>query len=128
MRIFNTILLLALLFCVSCAKVPKTAGPDVWRKVEFDLSQLDADGLRGPPDGKVSLAYEFCIPKGDLYREQVRAIDSTVQFMGGSRGRIGATKQQCLCIGYTHQKGHRDVLRALAELPYVDRIIQCHFE
>ncbi len=33
------------------------------QKVELDLARLDADGLRGPPDGKVSVSYEFCIPK-----------------------------------------------------------------
>ena len=98
------------------------------RKVEFDLAQLDAEGLRGPADGKVAVSYEFCIPNTDECKARVKAIDPTVQFMPGSRGRIGAGKQECLCIGSTHQKNFRQVLQALANLPYVARIIECHFE
>ena len=101
---------------------------DAWKKVEFNLDQLDRDGLRGPTDGKVALSYEFCIPNTDDAKAQVRAIDRTVQFMPGSRGRIGATKQQCLCVGATHQENYRAVLLSLAELSYVEQIIECHFE
>jgi hypothetical protein len=104
------------------------ATEHVWAKVEINLAQLDAAGLRGSPDGKVSVSYEFAIPNTADCKAQVRAIDRTVQFMPGSRGRIGAAGDQCLCIGSTHQKNHRSVLRALAELPYVERIIECHFE
>ena len=28
-------------------------------KVQLDVSSLDDDGLRGPPHGKVAVAYEF---------------------------------------------------------------------
>ena len=121
--------LLAVLFLsAACARTREAAVDDVWQKVEFDLTRLDADGLRGPPDGKVSLSYEFCIPNTDERKAEVKAIDRTVQLMSGSRGRIGAGKDQCLCIGFTHQENYREVLRALAELPYVERIIECHFE
>ena len=58
----------------------------------------------------------------------MKAIDRTVEFMAGSRGRIGAGKGECLCIGHTHQENFRQVLAALAALPYIDRIIECHFE
>ncbi len=123
------ILLGALVFvCVSCVQTRPEANPGVWQKVELDLSQLDKDGLRGPPDGKVSVSYEFAIPNTAECKAEVRAIDRTVQFMPGSRGRIGAGKNECLCIGSTHQPDYRGVLRALAELPYVTRIIECHFE
>jgi hypothetical protein len=100
-----------------------------WRqtKVELDLTRLDQDGRRGPPGGKVSVAYEFCIPNRDACRAEVCAIAPNVQFMPGSRGRIGAGKDECLCIGTTG-KDFRDVLKRLAELPYVKRIIECHFE
>jgi hypothetical protein len=94
----------------------------------MDLTQLDGDGLRGPPDGKVAMAYEFAVPNIEECKAQVKAIDSTVKLMPGSRGRVGAGKDECLCIGSTHQRNWREVLRRLAELPYVDRIIECHFE
>jgi hypothetical protein len=97
------------------------------KTVELDLTRLDKDGLRGPPDGKVAVSYEFCIPNTDTCKAEVKAIDPTIQFMPGSRGRIGAGKDECLCIGTT-QKDYRDILNRLAELQYVKRIIECHFE
>jgi len=106
---------------------PETTHPSE-RKIELDLAVLDSDGLRGPPDGKVAVSYEFSIPNTDACRAEVKAIDRTVQFMAGSRGRIGAGEGECLCIGSTHQERFREVLHALAELPYIERIIECHFE
>lgn len=97
-------------------------------KVALDLDALDADGLRGPADGKVAVAYEFKIPDTEANRAEVRSIDPTVEFMGASRGRVGAGAGECLCIGSTHQPNYRDVLARLAALDYVDRIIECHFE
>lgn len=103
--------------------VPRDPGP----KVELDLTKLDKNGLRGPADGKVSVSYEFCIPNTDKCKAAVKAIDPTVQFMPGSRGRIGAGKDECLCIGET-RANYREVLTRLADLPYIKRIIECHFE
>jgi hypothetical protein len=100
---------------------------DPWKKVEIDLSQLDDDGLRGPPDGKVAVSYEFCIPNTDVCKAAVKMIDRTVQFLPGSRGRIGAGPGECLCIGTT-RKGFRLTLQRLAELDYIKRIVQCYFE
>jgi len=126
---FTTIGLAACLLVSSgCLQMRSAGGHEAWRKVELELSQLDADGLRGPPDGKVSVSYEFVIPNTADCKAEVEAIDRTVQFMPGSQGRIGATKRQCLCIGSTHQADHATVLLSLAKLPYVERIIECHFE
>lgn len=120
-------LLGVLVLCASCAGVPPAASSDAWRKGELNLNQLDENGLRGPSNGKVSVAYEFCIPNRERCKAEVKAIDRTVQFMPGSPGRIGAGRNECLCIGATN-KDYRDVLRRLAELPYVNRIFECHFE
>jgi len=136
----NRIPLFLIVVNLSCAAVPTTAPAtapdsrpttmpaDPMRKVELDLSRLDKNGLRGPADGKVAVAYEFKIPNTPECKRQVRAIDRTVQFMPGSRGRIDTGRGECLCIGSTHQKNFRHVLRRLAALPYVERIIECHFE
>lgn len=97
-------------------------------KLQLDLAGLDADGLRGGPGGKVALSYEFSIPDRTACRDEVRSIDRTVAFHPGSRGRVGAGPDECLCIGSTHQPQHRDVLQRLAALPYVARIIRCDFE
>ena len=60
--------------------------------IEFDLNQLNEQGLRGPANGQTSLAYEFKIPNTDQHKAEVKAIDASVRFMAGSRGRIGAGK------------------------------------
>ena len=117
-----------MLLSLSCAHMRGVNGRDTWEKVELDLALLNANGLRGPPDGMVAVAYEFSIPNTDDCKAQVMAVDPTVQFMPGSRGRIGTRGDECLCIGSTHQKDYLAVLQALADLPYIERIIECHFE
>ena len=109
----------------ACLDPPEPPAPPT--KIELDLTKLDANGLRGPADGKVSVAYEFCIPNTDKCKAQVKGIDPGVRFMPGSRGRIGARKDQCLCVGET-RANYRTVLKRLAALPYIKRIIECHFE
>ena len=79
-------------------------------KINIDPSQLD--DVHG-------VAYEFCIPQDDAKRAEVRAIDASIQFYRGGRGRIGCTRDQILCIG---EKGTRAVLLKLASLDYVARI------
>ena len=128
MRIANITIAAILLMCVSCVGPSRRTADSPEHKVEIDLTQLDAEGLRGPPDGKVAVSYEFCIPDTEAHKAEVRAIDASVEFMSGSRGRIGAGPQECLCIGSTHQDDFRNVIKALARLDYVERIIECHFE
>ena len=147
LRIANILLLGVLVMCVSCAEAPPKAPPEappevqpeatskvppkrppaVSPKIEFDLSKLDANGMRGHGSGKVLAAYEFCIPNTAKCKAEVRAIAPGVRFMPGSRGRIGAGKNECLCIGET-DANYRTVLGRLADLPYIKRIIECHWE
>ena len=112
---------------VSCTDAPPAGSLDPMRKIEFDLTQLDQEGLRGPPEGKVAVSYEFAIPNTEEAKAEVRAIDPSVQFMPGSSGRVGATKQECLCVGTTGKNFH-GILKRIASLPYVKRIIECFFE
>jgi len=114
--------------CIAGCGRPAQAPLDPRAKIELDLEALDADGLRGPPDGKVAVDYEFAIPDTAAAREAVSRIDPSVAFMAGSRGRIGAKPGECLCIGSTHQPHHREILLALARLPKIARIIECHHE
>lgn len=97
-------------------------------KIKFSLDRIRPDGLRGPPDGLVSVAYEFCVPAGEAFYQQVRQIDPSVKFYPGSRGRIGCAPGQALCIGETHQPGWRQVLLKLAAQPYIAEIRECYFE
>ena len=96
-------------------------------KIRFDLTALDAAGLHGSPDSLRALDYEFCIPERPYSIAQVQSIDASVRMLK-SRGRIGCSAGELLCIGNTHQPGYRDVLAALARLPYVARIDQAFFE
>ncbi len=110
---------MTVLFACTPQKPPE--NPDAWKKIKLDFKQLDADGLTGPPKGKVAVNYEFCIPAEEKYWRQVHKIDPTVQKNAG-KGRVGCKDAQWLVIGNTHQKNYQRVLFRLASLPYVERI------
>jgi hypothetical protein len=150
MKIRNAFLMIVLAMCGACVENPPDAPPkaqpeppaDLQRddpteipqpepalspKIELDLNKLDKNGLRGRGSGKVLVAYEFCIPNTAKCKAEVKAIDPGVRFMPGSRGRIRAGKDECLCIGETGPNYHSTLTR-LAALPYIKRIIECHWE
>lgn len=97
----------------------QTSRGEALKKITFDLNEIDKDGLIGPADGKHSVAYEFCIPVEALKKMEVLSIDSSVRFFEGSKGRIGCSPGQYLCIG---EGGTRDVIIRLASLTYIERI------
>jgi hypothetical protein len=103
---------------------PAVAAP----KITFDLTALDDEGLVGPPDGLVAVAYEFCIPATPAHAAEVQRLDPTAQVQAGARGRIGCGPGQWLVVGSTHQAGWRAVLERLAALDYVARIDRAYFE
>lgn len=114
----------------ACSTTP--ASPALTRaqqdKIAVDLSTLDDRGLRGPPRGLRAMSYEFCIPANERYAAEVQRIDPTLELMRGSRGRIGCTKDQYLCVGNTSQRGYRQVLERLVGLDYTSRIVESTFE
>lgn len=122
------VVFVSLAVLAACGPVPEATGPDPLAKVAFDLDQLDEDGLVGPPDGKRAVSYEFCIPPSEECKELVSSIDPTVEITCGSPGRIGCLPDECLCVGSTHQENFREVLREIAELPYVEKIDETFFE
>ncbi len=131
MRFISALICVAVFTIAACMRVSDhTARPTDGqsRKIEFDLSAIDDDGLRGPPDGKVSVTYEFAIPDRPDCKAEVTKIDPSIQIGCGVRGRVGAKPGECLCTGSTHQKNYRQILQRLAELPYVARIVECFFE
>jgi len=119
-------LVLALIVPLSGAAAGEGAGSGAL--IGFDMNRLNAFGLQGPPDGLRALDYEFCIPDGPAFRAQVAAIDPSARFHPGSRGRIACTPDQVLVLGNTHQDRFREILHALAGLPYVARIDEAVFE
>jgi len=117
-------------FCLAATAVSAQPAdpPEGSAKIRFDLSRLNDSGLRGPPDGLRALDYEFCIPSGERYVQEVKAIDPSAAVYSRSPGRIGCTEDQNLVIGNTHQLDFQEVLRELAALPYVARIDEAFFE
>jgi len=97
-------------------------------KIGFDINALDKEGLMGPPDGKVALNYEFCIPADNHYINQVRQIDPSLKFHKKSKGRIACSKMEWLCIGSTHQEYAKSKIQRLAELDFIKRIERTYFE
>jgi hypothetical protein len=102
--------------------------PAAAQKIAFDLGQLNTDGLAGPPDGLRAISYELCVPDRSECLAEVQRIDPSLELMRGARGRIGCETDQVLCLGSTHQPEWRQVLTRLADLPYVTRIAEAHFE
>ena len=122
--------MLVALAVTGCHSRPQPAS-DQWpgaAKVRFRLDDIRPDGLRGPQDGLVSVAYEFCVPADDRVYQEVRRIDSSVQIYPGSSGRIDCAKDQALCIGQTHQPRWREVLKGLTSLKYISEIRESFFE
>jgi hypothetical protein len=125
----NILLIHLALVCVvlgaasACAVLPggPESSPDP-SKITFDLAQINAEGLSGPPDGLVAIDYEFCVPATGQGQQEVSRIDPTVKLYPGSAGRIGCSKDQVLAIGNTHQKGWKAALQQLTALDYVKRI------
>jgi hypothetical protein len=129
--IFHSLMMVC--FCLgimSCSPAPQASSPepDSSSKIKFDLGAIHPDGLRGRPDGLVSVSYEFCIPKEDVFREEVQRMDPSVRIYAGSRGRIGCSQDQALCIGSTHQPHWRQILLQLASRSYIEQIRECFFE
>ncbi|MBC7776538.1 MAG: hypothetical protein H7246_13980 [Phycisphaerae bacterium] len=111
----------------ACQPQKPSEKPDAWKKIKLDFKRLDAEGLTGPPKGKVAVNYEFCIPAEPKRWRQVQKIDPTAQKNEG-KGRAGCKESQWLVIGSTNQKNYQRVLFQLASLPYVARITQVVWE
>ncbi len=118
-------ILLASLACHRRAQ--PTEDPKVWKKIHLDFKHLDADGLAGPPSGKVAVNYEFCIPASEKNWKEVQKIDSSARKQSG-KGRVACRDDQWLVIGSTHQPRYQRVLYELAALPYVERIEETLWE
>lgn len=116
----------ALWTCQRPAAVPD--DPTVWKKIKLDFRKIDAEGLTGPPDGKVAVHYEFCIPAAEKNWRAVQKIDPNAVLMKGSAGRVGCMTDRWLVVGNTHQPRYQRVLYELASLPFVEKIQQTFFE
>ena len=128
----NIMLLSALILLSSCTPsrtAPQKSKEGISSKIHISrLEHVNSDGLYGPKDGLVALHYEFCIPRKPELKAEVQRIDPTIEISESSRGRIGCTKEQYLCLGHTSQKQHRQTLQRLAAKEYILRIEEAWFE
>ena len=116
-----------LVFIAACHPKMARENAAALKKIGFDISKINDDGLSGPTGGQTSVAYEFCIPADEKLLKEVRSIDPLVEKSGG-RGRVGCSPNQWLCLSATHQKDWKKKLLGLARLPYVKRIEQVFYE
>ena len=117
-------LLIVILFS-SAVQCPKKTDKVNQAKIKFDYAAIDDSGLR---NGEVAVDYEFCIPADQQILDQVMKIDQGIRVMKSSRGRIGCTAQQWLCINSTHSPDWEKKLYAIASLSYVERIEETFYE
>lgn len=119
--------LLVAFFILTANKCPKDAEvqADVLAKIAFDYSAIDDAGLR---NGQVAVDYEFCIPATDQALEAVLKCDQEVRVMQKSKGRMGCTEVQWLCINSTHARDWKEKLYAIASLDFVQRIQETVYE
>lgn len=124
--------LLFLLIAVSLLCLSTTCNnkalPQSSPKITFDLDQIGEDGLGKQAGSKVAIDYEYCIPADEKYVTIIQKIDPNFKIMKKSRGRIGCTKSQWLCMGNTYQKDWRNVLLTLADQTFIAQIDRAFFE
>jgi len=126
---FLKICTLSLLLVLGC-NTPKgsKASPETMSKINFNLNELDEQGLIGPPTGKVALDYEFCIPRTEEHTAIIKKVNPRIKISPKSRGRIGCTRSQQLCIGTTGQENWKNILMETANLDFVEKIERTFYE
>jgi len=126
-----TLTITIIMLLCACGSQQSSYRPDekALEKIKFGLDHINEQGLSGPEDGKTAVHYEFCIPNSPEFLRAVQKIDPSLQTQPGSKGRVGCLRgREVLCMGNTHQEKWREILYRLAELPYVESIVQTHFE
>ncbi len=113
------ILFLQLMFLTCNVKNNVFSGKNK-NKITFDLKKLNQKA--------VFLDYEFCVPQKDKIIKELKTIDQTIIVYKTSKGRIGCSNNQYLCIGNSNQKNAKKVLLTLASFDYIQQIDQCFFE
>ncbi|MEN8928909.1 MAG: hypothetical protein ABF242_06245 [Flavobacteriales bacterium] len=111
---------------VSCSIFKSKEVKNAEEKMNFSFSKLDKKGLI--KDRGTSLAYEFCIPNTEANLNEIKAIDETIAVYKSSKGRIGCSKEEILCIGETADKDYKKILIAISNKTYVKSINESFFE
>ena len=122
----RTVYILAMLLIGTMAmQCPRKMSRLQREKIQFDYSKIDSTGLRR---GESAVDYEFCIPAHTLTLAEVQAIEPDVRVLKSSKGRVGCSDTEWLCIVNTHDPDWRRKLYAIAALSYVQRIEETFYE
>jgi len=127
MKILEIVVVSCFLGLQSCSIVDANHIANT-KKIEFDVTKLNQQGLYGPADGLRSLSYEFCIPAEERFVSTILNIDPEIKIYRQSPGRIGCTQAEYLCMGDTYNKPYQKNFNDLANLSFIKRIIQSVFE
>lgn len=90
-------------------------------KIHFDISEIDENGLIGPPDGKRSIAYKFNIPFNSKMKRTVHKIDKSVRFYKKGNSELS----YYLCIG---EGGTKETILELSGLEFIHKIEPMYWE
>lgn len=127
MKILKTIFAVILItFFMSCTIFKSKAVKNAEEKMNFSFSKLDKKGLI--KEKGTSLAYEFCIPNTEANLNEIKAIDESIAVYKSSKGRIGCSKDEILCIGETVDKDYKNILIEISKKSYVKSINESFFE
>ena len=113
--------------CKTPFKVIETRLMIIPDKIDFDYESLDKNGLIGPPDGLVSVDYEFCIPIDKDLQSQALSMDPSLKILD-SPGRSRCKKGEVLAMGNTQQANAKTILEGLSSLTFVRKINRVWFE
>ena len=113
--------------CKTPFKVIETRLMIIPDKIDFDYESLDKNGLIGPPDGLVSVDYEFCIPTDKDLQSQALSMDPSLKILD-SPGRSRCKKGEVLAMGNTQQANAKSILEGLSSLTFVRKINRVWFE
>lgn len=134
MKLFNVIFFLSITLLFFACKNPQqfeqvsTSDNDCnYKKIKFDIYELDKRGQLGMENNKTTLDFEFCIPNKVDFLMEVKNIDSSLKSQKG-KGRSNCGEEYLLIVGNTYNKDFKKILCKISQLEYVKEINQTMWE
>ena len=121
---FALILLVSTFFAASQTNCKQKPSQQVSQKIEFDHQSIDSKGMHQG----VIVDYEFCIPRNQVFVDEVKSIEPELLISQTSQGRIRCSREEYLCIASARDESWKEKLYRIAALDYVKRIIRTYYE
>lgn len=97
-------------------------------KIDFNVHDLNEDGLMGTSGSFVSVSYQFCFIKGEDNIAAIRALDPSLNIIDTPPGGAKCRSEESLAMGNTQQVNHKQILLSLSNLNFVNRIKRVWYE